>query len=302
MSVERYEAEALPAFAEGIPEELRESELFAEYLDRLASGRDLKIFIDAEGNETGVGKTLLGAELGEMMDIHGFNAKQTATMMPREFMEIYREAPRGSVAYLQESEMSGDQRRSMSNDVVNLGYTFMVLRNRQIFSIADLPDVEELDDRIIKQFDFRVLVKDRGEAIVFSIDNNDFTGEKYYNKTEYLHWENFEKNDNYQELTRMKKEWSDNEMEQEYIHRDEFEKAKKNFYNKFTKKTRFHALRGVWSLLEERGLVGRGGEISQADIGAALGWDNEDLELSQQSVSNILKADSFDDYYSSLSD
>jgi len=301
MSIEtepQTEWSELPAFTDGIPEALRQSDLFATYLDRLASGRDMKIFIDAEGNQTGVGKTLLGSELGSMMDIHGFDAAETATMNPREFMEIYRNAPMGSVAYLQESEMSGDQRRAMSKDVVNLGYTFMVLRNRQIFSIADLPDVEEIDDRIIKQFDFRILVKGRGEAIVFSIDSNDFTGEKYYNKTEYIHWENFERSENFRKLKEMKERWASGEMEEQYVHKDEVEKMKENFHNKFVKKTIFETVRGVYKYEQKH----NGDPITQAELGNAIGLENEELALSQGSISNILNADDFEDYYSSLSD
>lgn len=300
--VEELSADYIPALKDGVPKTLTKSKLFAEWLNRLAEGRDMKIIIDAEGNETGVGKTLLGSQLATMMDIHGFDATEKATMDAREYMDIYHKIPRGSSAYLQESEKSGDKRRSMSTDVLELGYTFAILRKRQIFPILDLPDATVLDDRLIKSCDFRILVRDRGKATVFAIDNNDFTGEIYYNKTEYLSWDDMPEDENYQELTRMKDEWVEGELDSKYIHEDEFEKAKKNFYDKFTKKTRFHCIRGIWSELEARGLTGRGGEISQADLGGALGRDNDDLELSQQSISNILKAEGFDEYYSSLSD
>jgi hypothetical protein len=282
-----------------VPDTIKNSELFDTWLERLAEGRDMKVIIDAEGNETGVGKTLLGCQLSKCFDIHGFDASQKATMDAREYMDLYRSLPEGSSVYLQESEKSGDKRRSMSDEVMDLGYTFAILRKRQMFPILDLPDATVLDDRIVKLCDFRVMVKDRGEAIVFDIDNNDFTGELYNNKVEELYWEDMPHDEDYAELERMKNEWINGELKSKYVKREEFEKAKENFYEKFTKKTRYHVLRGVWELLEERGLTGRGGEVSQADVGAALGYDKEELELGQVSVSRIIGSDSFEEYYSS---
>jgi hypothetical protein len=292
-----YGAENIPSLTEGVPESLLESKLFKVWLQRLSHGRDLKVIIDAEGNETGVGKTLLGRQLSGLFDIHGFSAEEKATMDVREYMDIYRSLPEGSSPYLQESEKSGDKRRGMSDDVMNLGYTFAILRKRQMFPILDLPDATVLDDRIIKLCDFRILVKERGVAMVFEIDNNDFTGELYNTKVEELKWENMPRDKEYEKLEEMKEKWITGELKSKYVKREEFEKAKENFYEKFTNKTRFHVARGVWELLEERGLTGKGGEISQADLGAALGYDNEELELSQVSISNILNAESFGDYY-----
>lgn len=290
-------AEHIPALEDGTPKTLVESTVFREYLKRLKQGRDLKLIIDAQGNETGVGKTLLGTQLAMMMDIHGFDAERQATMDAREYMDLYSSMPRGSAAYLQESEKSGDKRRSMSNEVMNLGYTFAILRKRQIFPILDLPDATNLDDRIIKQCDFRILVRDRGHAIVFSINTNDFSGEKIWSKTEDLHWDNMPECENYEILDEMKDAWISGEMESKYVPREEFEEAKKNFYEKFKKKWRYHMARGVWELLQERGLTGKGGNISQADMAAALGRDHDELEISQTAFSQIVNSESFDSFY-----
>lgn len=283
----------LPAFGEDIPAEIRQSQLFHDYLDRLREGRDLRIIISASDAATGVGKTTLAVALAYAFDIHGWTAERS-TLNPREFVDIYGEAPPGSAIILDEAEQAVDKRRSVSNDVMAVGHAFATLRYKQVFGILTLPDKNTIDDRIVTLCDYWILCQGRGSADVYRLKTNDFTGEDWNEPTESLEWPNLDDDPEYQKLTRKKTERMEGEIKQQYIHVDEFEEAKQNFYNKFRKQTRYLCVKGIYDYCQDNDIP-----LSQAAIGEAIGRYDEDLRLEQSMVSKIVNSDSFEEIYES---
>jgi len=87
-----------------------ESHFFAEYLNRLVSGRDMHIIVTA-GSETGVGKTTLAVSLALLMDQRGWNAEKAAVALPDKYSALYDQVEPGSVLLLDEVEKAADARR-----------------------------------------------------------------------------------------------------------------------------------------------------------------------------------------------
>jgi len=75
-------------------------------------------------------------------------------------------------------------------------------------------------------------------------------------------------------------------IQRTYIHRDEFDEAKKNFWNKATKKTRYHIVKAM----AKNGL-------SQSEISSILTTAENVEGLSQPRVSNLVNTESFEEAY-----
>jgi len=80
------------------------------------------------------------------------------------------------VLLLDEIEAGADSRRFMSQENVDLSQAWATMRARNICTIATLPSISMLDNRMIELADYWILVKRRGLAQPYHVKVNDFNG------------------------------------------------------------------------------------------------------------------------------
>lgn len=126
------------------------------------------IFVDAENARKGVAKTSGAVALARLFarafryDIQ----KDDMTLSGAHYLRRYQEHPgheQPSVLVLDEfvGAGSGDARRAMSNQNVDFGRAWQLLRTKRVITIATLPDWNEADPRLQKYADYRVWCREK---------------------------------------------------------------------------------------------------------------------------------------------
>lgn len=298
--------------------EFADSAYWHEYLNRLASGRDMHTIFTAAG-ETGVGKTTAAFAVCLLGDMNGWTAEK-ATLDPAEYAHLYDKqtlckdhADEGHLAlerfdacdacdyYLRpgswllgdEWEQAVDRRRSSSKSNLEASHSVAAKRYRQIFGAYTLPSKNWMDTRFqsdAADFWFQVqetdLGRPKGEAKVYRLKANEHYETDYTKRVETIAWPILDWHSEFQKLQYKKRERMEGEIRRTYIHRDEFEEAKSNFWNKATKKTRYHLVKAMaeWGL-------------AQKDISDILTTAEHVEGLSQQRVSQLVNTESFEEAY-----
>lgn len=303
---------------------LTESKFWKTYVTRLQAGRDMHVAVTA-ASETGVGKTLLACVLALLGDVNGWTAER-ATLDPAEYAYLYDERdpcekhadrdervplrefercragggcryaqPPGSWLIGDEWEQAVDSRRSTSKENVEASHQVATKRYRQIMAVYTLPSKSWMDNRFGEDaIDFWIQAHEtewgepKGEADVYRVKINEHRNVAYTDHMETITWPNLSNHPEYKKLTRLKKKRMEGNIQRTYIHRDEFEEAKKNFWNKATKKTRYHMIKAM---------VKHG--MSQTEV-ADITQKAEHVEgLSQQRISQLMNTESFEEAYDS---
>jgi hypothetical protein len=122
-----------------------------------------RIIVDAEDAATGVGKTTAAVALAQACAT-AFDYEPSpadVTLSGRAYLERWREHPgpsQPSVIVLDElaGAGAGDARRAMSNENVNLGRSWQLMRKKRIVTICTLPHWSDADKRMRRFADFRV--------------------------------------------------------------------------------------------------------------------------------------------------
>ncbi len=298
-------------------ESLRNSQYWNEYFNRLESGRDMHTAITA-ASETGVGKTTLAYALCVLGDKGWSVAK--ATLDPAEYAYLYDakdycdehadqdevsvaafercrfcryELPAGSWLLGDEWEQAVDARRSNTKENVEASHQVATKRYRQVFSVYTLPSKSWMDRRFSDDaIDYWIQAqetpegKPKGEAKVYRVKNNEHKGASYTEFVETMTWPVLDAHTEFKKLTRMKRKRMEGDIKRTYIHRDEFEDAKTNFWNKATKKSRYHIVK---AMVEDG--------ISQTRTADILQKAEHVEGLSQQRVSQLMNTENFEDAY-----
>jgi predicted XRE-type DNA-binding protein len=268
---------------------LENSELHNEFIRRLKQGRDIRVIVSAENAATGVGKTTAAFVLCLLWDVYGWTAAK-GTLDPREYAQRYYQVPPGSCLLLDEAEKGLERRRSMSKDVLEVGHAFATLRYRQVAGVLTLPSRSMMDKRIAEMLtDYWIVCKEqpRGEAEVYKFGYNEVIDAAYKEHVETFKWPPMDSHPEFQKLTAKKEDREQGQIQSQYVHRDELEDLKENYWNKATQKKTFELVRVFYDLYG-----GRSGKLSQSDIGDAVGVD-------QSQISRMVNAESFEDFYSS---
>lgn len=145
---------------------------------RLDHQRDVKILITSRNAQTGTGKTTLAIHLARAWDRSktGWNAEDKSAVNSKEYRELYRNLHKGSVLVWDDAETGADKRRSMSSENVSVSHHWMLLRYREIVTIATFPSPRILDARMMELADSRINICRRGKAYPYMIVIDDFTG------------------------------------------------------------------------------------------------------------------------------
>ena len=126
------------------------------------------IFVDAENARKGVAKTSGAVALARLI-ARAFRydlKKDDMTLSGAHYLRRYQEQPgkhQPSVLVLDEfvGAGSGDARRAMSNQNVDFGRAWQLLRSKRVVTLATLPDWNEADPRLQKYADYRVWCRER---------------------------------------------------------------------------------------------------------------------------------------------
>lgn len=276
---------------------LTASKLFHEFLSRLTSGRDMHVIITAAA-ETGVGKTTLAFALALLWDMSGWTSEK-ATLSPRQYEMMYDQVQPGSVLMLDEVQQAADRRRASSNDNVGLSQAFATKRYRQVFGMMTAPSKGWVDDRIGgDSADYWIQAQEtpegrpKGEAKVYRLRNNEHYESNYKNRTETISWPILDWHPEFQELERLKAERMEGRTEDKYVPREDVEALKENYWNKCSKKARFHFVRAM----SDFGMTQ--GEIATVLGNAELDSDGDVEALSQPRISDLVRATDFSEVYS----
>lgn len=126
------------------------------------------IFVDAENARKGVAKTSGAVALARVFaQAFGYDIqKDDLTLSGTEYLKRYQAQPgqeQPSVLVLDEfvGGGAGDKRRSMSNQNLDFGRAWQLLRTKRVITLATLPDWNESDKRLKKLADYRVWMRER---------------------------------------------------------------------------------------------------------------------------------------------
>ena len=260
---------------------IKESKFFAEYLNRLVTGRDMHIIVTA-ASETGVGKTTLAASLALILDQHGWTADKAAVANPEQYSTLYDEVPPGSVLLLDEAEKAADARRGMKKESVTLSQDFATKRYQQVFGILTAPSKSWVDKRLggdAADYWIQALQTDmgriKGEAKVYRLKTNEHYEQDYTKRTEYIHWPNLDWHKEFLELDKRKRDLLESSEESQYIHKDDLADIKKTVRRNARVKTENQIIERMDGI----------DQFTQGDIASAL-------DVHQTTVSRRLNGDS----------
>lgn len=247
-------------------ESLRDTKLFREYLERLASNRDLHVIITA-ASETGVGKTTLAFVLAILWDIHGWTVAK-ATLDPKEYQVLYDQVGPGSVLMLDEVEQAADSRRGGSHDNVDLSQAFATKRYRQIVGMMTAPSKSWVDDRIGEDSaDYWIQAQEtdvgrpKGEAEVYRLRENEHYEQSYTPRVETISWPVMDWHPEFRRLEKKKVERMEGETQTKYVRRDEHEEELEHAREDGKRQMENEAIRGLYEF-----------GLNKSDIGEALDY------------------------------
>lgn len=126
------------------------------------------IFVDAENARKGVAKTSGAVAFARLAaQAFGYDLEhEDLTLSGSEYLARYQEHPgeeQPSVLVLDEfvGGGAGDKRRAMSNQNLDFGRAWQLLRTKRVITLATLPDWNEADKRLKKLADYRIWMRER---------------------------------------------------------------------------------------------------------------------------------------------
>ena len=121
------------------------------------------VLVDAEDARTGVGKTGAACAMAEFVGWYfGYELQERdGVLSGQEYLDLFKQHPNEeqvSVCVWDEAvgAGSGDSRRSMAQENVDLGRAWQIMRDRRVVTFVTLPDWGDLDSRLQKLADYRV--------------------------------------------------------------------------------------------------------------------------------------------------
>jgi hypothetical protein len=121
------------------------------------------VIVDAEDARTGVGKTGAACAMAEFVGWY-FDyelQERDGVLSGQEYLDLFKQHPNEeqvSVCVWDEAvgAGSGDARRAMAQENVDLGRAWQLMRDRRVITFVTLPDWGDLDSRLQKLADYRV--------------------------------------------------------------------------------------------------------------------------------------------------
>ena len=168
-------------------EEFEGSHFFRSLYDDIEGSRSggAIVIVDAEDARTGVGKTAAACAMAEYVAWYfGYELQdRDGVLSGQEYLSLFQQHPNEeqvSVCIWDEAvgAGSGDSRRSMAQENVDLGRAWQIMRDRRVVTFVTLPDWGDLDSRLQKLADYRVWCRrDIGQMQAYEIGTTFQNGE-----------------------------------------------------------------------------------------------------------------------------
>jgi hypothetical protein len=127
-----------------------------------------RIIVDAENASTGVGKTGLAVSMARLLSkVFDYELQEDdLTLSGAHYLQRWRDHPdaeQPSVLILDElgGAGAGNARRAMSQQNVDLGNAWQLMRKKRIVTIVTLPHWSDADKRMRRQADFRLWCREQ---------------------------------------------------------------------------------------------------------------------------------------------
>lgn len=149
---------------------ITDTQWWSDLLDGIYGPRQggARIIIDAENAATGAGKTGLAVFLARLLcRVFGYELQEEdLTLSGAHYLQRWREHPgasQPSVLILDElgGAGAGHARRAMSNQNVELGNAWQLMRKKRIVSIVTLPHWAKADKEMRQQADYRLWCREK---------------------------------------------------------------------------------------------------------------------------------------------
>jgi hypothetical protein len=121
------------------------------------------VIVDAEDARTGIGKTGAACGMAEFVSWYfGYDIQDSdGVLSGQEYLDLFETHPNEeqvSACVWDEAvgAGSGDARRAMAQENVDLGRAWQLMRDRKVITFVTLPDWGDLDSRLQKLADYRV--------------------------------------------------------------------------------------------------------------------------------------------------
>jgi len=174
-----------PAFPDGWTmsewvTEFEDTPFYEQYEDRVEQGRELTAIISDYYADRGTGKTTLAVKFARAFDRTGEGlTPEKVTNTPEKFTDAYVEKPKGSGLVFDEAEAGVNARKAMTNVNQQLNEKVAMGRVGEKYSFYTLPDINQIDKEIRQMAHYWVLIRRRGRARVYKLENNPFQDDTY---------------------------------------------------------------------------------------------------------------------------
>jgi hypothetical protein len=160
--------------------DFEDTPFYEQYEDRVEQGRELTAIISDYYADRGTGKTTLAVKFARAFDRtdEGLTAARV-TNSPEEFTDAYVEQPKGAGLVFDEAEAGVNARKAMTNVNQQLNEKVAMGRVGEKYSFYTLPDINQIDKEIRQMAHYWVLIRRRGRARVYKLENNPFQDETY---------------------------------------------------------------------------------------------------------------------------
>lgn len=203
------------------------SSFWKDYIKRVKQSQDLLILVSDYNNDRGTGKTVLSIQLAEAMDRTDAGlTPEKASIAPEKLINGYTEHERGSSLILDEAEAGIGSREAMTR--VNRMVSKMTSMSRVMekYVTLNMPASNHIDKNILDLAHYWILVKRKGLARVYELQNNPFEQRTYPTPVQTLEWSDIDGDHpvyralNEEKLRRLRTPGDGGEGEG-YLHRDD---------------------------------------------------------------------------------
>lgn len=160
--------------------DFEETAFYEQYEDRVDEGRELTALVTDYYADRGTGKTTAAVQFARRLDrTEKGLTPEKVTNSPEEFIDAYVEQPKGSGMVFDEAEAGVNARKAMTNLNQALNEKISMGRVGEKYSFYTMPDINQIDKEIRQLAHYWILIRRRGRARIYKLENNPFEDETY---------------------------------------------------------------------------------------------------------------------------
>lgn len=160
--------------------DFEETPFYEQYTDRVENDRELTALISDYYADRGTGKTTAAVRFARKTDRteEGLTPEKV-TNSAEMFTDAYVQQPKGAALVFDEAEAGVNARKAMTNVNQHLNEKVSMGRVGEKYSFYTMPDINQIDKQVRKLAHYWVLIRRRGRARIYKLENNPFEDETY---------------------------------------------------------------------------------------------------------------------------